>query len=55
MLTALGKTMINRRADRLGADRYLVKSQVTLEILLKSPNELLGDSAAVAASATILR
>src|SRR5579884_2671887 len=31
MLTALGQAEDQSRADKLGADRYLVKSQVTLE------------------------
>jgi len=52
MLTALGQNDDQQRADRLGADRYLVKSQVTLEDIVKVTHELLGDSAAVAASAT---
>lgn len=43
MLTALGQTDDQQRADRLGADRYLVKSQVTLEDIVKVAHELLGD------------
>src|SRR5258706_9488572 len=44
MLTALGQNDDQQRADRLGADRYLVKSQVTLEDIVKVAHELLGDS-----------
>lgn len=45
MLTALGQTDDQKRADKLGADRYLVKSQVTLEDIVKTAHELLGDQA----------
>jgi CheY-like chemotaxis protein len=51
MLTALGQTDDQQRADKLGADRYLVKSQVTLEDIVKVAHELLGDGAAPAAVA----
>jgi len=51
MLTALGQSDDQQRADRLGADRYLVKSQVTLEDIVKVAHELLGDSGAAAAPA----
>ena len=44
MLTALGQTEDQSRADKLGADRYLVKSQVTLEDIVKASHELLDDS-----------
>jgi CheY-like chemotaxis protein len=44
MLTALGQSDDQQRASRLGADRYLVKSQVTLEDIVKVAHELLGDS-----------
>lgn len=44
MLTALGQSDDQQRADRLGADRYLVKSQVTLEDIVKVAHELLQDS-----------
>ena len=43
MLTALGQTEDQSRASHLGADRYLVKSQVTLEDIVKVTHELLGD------------
>jgi DNA-binding response OmpR family regulator len=41
MLTALGQADDRARADSLGADRYLVKSQVTLEDIVKAAHELL--------------
>jgi len=44
MLTALGQSDDQQRADSLGADRYLVKSQVTLEDIVKVTHELLHDS-----------
>ena len=44
MLTALGQAEDQSRADRLGADRYLVKSQVTLEDIVKVSYELLNGS-----------
>lgn len=46
MLTALGQSDDQERADKLGADRYLVKSQVTLEDIVKTAHDLLeGESA----------
>jgi len=45
MLTALGQNDDQQKADKLGADRYLVKSQVTLEDIVKVTHELLGDAA----------
>ncbi len=50
MLTALGQSDDQQRADKLGADRYLVKSQVTLEDIVKVTHELLEGEAAPAAS-----
>jgi CheY-like chemotaxis protein len=41
MLTALGQAEDQTRANNLGADKYLVKSQVTLEDIVKSAQELL--------------
>lgn len=41
MLTALGQNDDQQRASRLGADRYLVKSQVTLEDIVNEANSLL--------------
>ena len=45
MLTALGQAEDKTRATTLGADRYLVKSQVTLEDIVKAAQELLSDNA----------
>lgn len=45
MMTALSQAEDKARADKLGADRYLVKSQVTLEDVAKVAREVLdGDS-----------
>lgn len=44
MLTALGQAEDKVRADALGADRYLVKSQVTLEDIVSAAKELLGET-----------
>src|SRR5437868_3658642 len=52
MLTALGQSDDQQRAGRLGADRYLVKSQVTLEDIVKVTHELLGDSSPEASTPT---
>jgi CheY-like chemotaxis protein len=41
MLTALGQSDDKTRANSPGADRYLVKSQVTLEDIVKAAHELL--------------
>lgn len=41
MLTALGQSDDQERADKLGADRYLVKSQVTLEDIVKVAHDLI--------------
>lgn len=43
MLTALGQADDKTRADSLGADRYLVKSQVTLEDIVNAAHALLED------------
>lgn len=48
MLTALGQAEDKTRADSLGADRYLVKSQVTLEDIVKAAEELLNPDTAPA-------
>ena len=45
MLTALGQAEDKDRAGKLGADKYLVKSQVTLEDIVNSAKALLGDTA----------
>lgn len=45
MMTALSQAEDKARADKLGADRYLVKSQVTLEDVAKVARDVLnGDS-----------
>ncbi|HUD10228.1 MAG TPA: response regulator [Candidatus Saccharimonadales bacterium] len=46
MMTALGQAEDKARADKLGADRYLVKSQVTLEDVVKAVHEVLEDDVA---------
>lgn len=59
MMTALSQAEDKARADKLGADRYLVKSQVTLEDVAKVAREvlegkdapLLGDAPAPATAA----
>ncbi len=51
MLTALGQSDDQQRANQLGADRYLVKSQVTLEDIVKVTHELLGDQQPASAAA----
>lgn len=43
MMTALSQAEDKARADKLGADRYLVKSQVTLEDVAKVAREVLGE------------
>lgn len=43
MMTALSQAEDKSRADKLGADRYLVKSQVTLEDVAKVAREVLQD------------
>jgi CheY-like chemotaxis protein len=43
MLTALGQAEDKTRADQLGANKYLVKSQVTLEDIVKTAHQLLDD------------
>lgn len=47
MLTALGQAEDQARADNLGADKYLVKSQVTLEDIVNAAKELLGEAGAI--------
>lgn len=51
MLTALGQTEDQSRADSLGADRYLVKSQVTLEDIVNTAHDLLIEAGAESAPA----
>ena len=51
MMTALSQAEDKSRADKLGADRYLVKSQVTLEDVAKIAREVLEDGSAAATPA----
>ena len=51
MMTALNQAEDKERADKLGADRYLVKSQVTLEDVAQAAKEALGEAAPVPATA----
>jgi len=51
MLTALGQAEDKTRADSLGANKYLVKSQVTLEDIVKTAHQLLDDEPAAPAGA----
>lgn len=44
MLSALGQEEDQQRASKLGADKYLVKSQVTLEDIVNVINKLVGES-----------
>lgn len=48
MMTALSQQSDRERGERLGADKYLVKSQVTLEDVVNTVTELLGQSEAAA-------
>ncbi len=50
MMTALSQAEDKARADKLGADKYLVKSQVTLEDVAKVAREVLQDEDTVPAS-----
>lgn len=52
MLTALGQAEDQKRAGNLGADRYLVKSQVTLEDIVNAAQELLSEEGLAPAPAT---
>lgn len=45
MMTALSQTEDKERANKLGADRYLVKSQVTLEDVAKAAREVIDGQA----------
>ncbi len=53
MMTALSQAEDKTRADKLGADRYLVKSQVTLEDVAKVAREVLQDQDTVPAAAAV--
>ncbi|HUD06511.1 MAG TPA: response regulator [Candidatus Saccharimonadales bacterium] len=51
MMTALSQAEDKARAEKLGADRYLVKSQVTLEDIVKAAKEVIaGDGTAQAST-----
>lgn len=45
MMTALSSDDQRQRGERLGADRYLVKSQVGIEDVVNTIHEVLGDKA----------
>ena len=45
-MTALSAEDQRQRGERLGADRYLVKSQVGIEDVINTIHEVLGDRAA---------
>jgi CheY-like chemotaxis protein len=47
MLTALGQAEDQARAGKLGADKYLVKSQVTLEDIVNTARDLLAGTTVV--------
>lgn len=48
MMTALGQDEDRQRGESLGADKYLVKSQVTLEDVVNLVHELIGTNEATA-------
>ncbi|MBQ6460946.1 response regulator [Candidatus Saccharibacteria bacterium] len=48
MMTALSSDDQRQRGERLGADRYLVKSQVGIEDVINAIHEVLGDRPAAA-------
>lgn len=51
MMTALSADDQRRRGEELGADRYLVKSQVGIEDVVNTIHEVLGDRQATAQTA----
>ena len=51
MMTALSSEDQRARGERLGADKYLVKSQVGIEDVINTIHEVLGDRAGAAAPA----
>lgn len=53
MMTALSSDDQRNRGEQLGADRYLVKSQVGIEDVVRTVHEVLEDSAQVAASTPV--
>ncbi|MDX1765599.1 MAG: response regulator [Candidatus Saccharimonadales bacterium] len=50
MMTALSQPEDRKRGEALGADKYLVKSQVTLEDVVTSVHDVLGDGVPAGAS-----
>lgn len=52
MMTALSSEDQRARGEALGADRYLVKSQVGIEDVVRTVHEVLGDALVTVASAT---
>ncbi len=52
MMTALGSEEQRARGDQLGADRYLVKSQVGIEDVVRTVHEVLGDKPTAAPTQT---
>lgn len=54
MMTALSQAEDQARADKLGADKYLVKSQVTLEDVARVVHEVLGDAPVVAEPTAVI-
>jgi CheY-like chemotaxis protein len=53
MMTALSQAEDRERGERLGADRYLVKSQVTLEDVVKVVSDVIGAPAPAAPAAPV--
>lgn len=53
MMTALSSDDQRARGEALGADRYLVKSQVGIEDVVRTVHDVLGDVAAIAAPAMV--
>ncbi|MDB5176725.1 MAG: hypothetical protein JWN75_393 [Candidatus Saccharibacteria bacterium] len=51
MMTALSSDDQRTRGEQLGADRYLVKSQVGIEDVVRTVHEVLGDAAGAASAA----
>lgn len=52
MMTALSSDEQRQRGERLGADRYLVKSQVGIEDVINTIHEVLGDKPAATPATT---
>lgn len=53
MMTALSSEDQRARGESLGADRYLVKSQVGIEDVIRAVHEVLGDSVAASPQASV--